>query len=364
LVNKLVIENLKHRPLRTLLSIVAIAVEVTMMLTLVGLSRGMLDDSVRRARGVGADIWIRPPGSSALSFSSAPMPEKMVDYFEKQPHVALAYGSVSHPIGGINTVTGIDLERFNQMSGGFTYLSGGPFQYPEDVIVDDYYARENEKKVGDTIKILNRDWRISGIVEPGKMNRLVVPIKTLQDLTGNTGKLSQILIKLDDPDIVDEVIAQFKKTFPEHQIYSVEEFTSLFSINNIPALRSFIYIVIGLSVVIGFLVVFLSMYTAVLERTREIGVLKALGATPGFVMGMLMRETVILALAGSVLGILLTYGSRAIVMTIVPASLKQMIVPDWWLIAAGISLAGAMLGTLYPGLKAAKQDAIEALAYE
>jgi putative ABC transport system permease protein len=364
LVNKLVIENLKHRPVRTTLSILAIGVEVTMMLTLVGLSRGMLDDSIRRAQGVGADIWIRPPGSSAISFSSAPMPEKMVEYFEQQPHVAVASGSISHPIGGINTVSGIDLERFNRMSGGFVYVSGGPFEHPDDIIIDEYYATQNQKKVGDTIRILNRDWRVSGVVQPGKLNRIVVPLRTLQDLTGSTGKLSQVLVKLDDPKLTDQVIAAFKKTFPEHQIYSVEEFTSLFSIDNVPGLKSFIYVVIGLSVVVGFLVVFLSMYTAVLERTREIGVLKALGATPGFVMGMLIRETVVLALAGSILGIVLTYGSRALIMTIVPASLKQIIVPDWWPIAGAISLIGALLGTLYPGLKAAKQDAIEALAYE
>ena len=60
MINKLVLENLKHRPVRTMLSISAIAIEVTMILTLVGLSRGMLDESARRARGVGADIWIRP----------------------------------------------------------------------------------------------------------------------------------------------------------------------------------------------------------------------------------------------------------------------------------------------------------------
>lgn len=335
-----------------------------MMLTLVGLSRGMLDDSIRRAQGVGADIWVRPPGSSAISFSSAPMPEKMVEYFEKQPHVAVASGSISHPIGGINTVSGIDLKSFNQMSGGFVYLSGGPFERPEDIIIDEYYATQNQKKVGDTIRILNRDWRVCGVVQPGKLSRIVVPLKTLQDLTGSTGKLSQVLVKLDNPKLTDQVIASFKKTFPEHQIYSVEEFTSLFSIDNVPGLKSFIYVVIGLSVVVGFLVVFLSMYTAVLERTREIGVLKALGATPAFVMGMLVRETVVLALAGSVLGIVLTYGSRALIMAIVPASLKQIIVPDWWPIAGAISLLGALLGTLYPGLKAAKQDAIEALAYE
>jgi putative ABC transport system permease protein len=198
----------------------------------------------------------------------------------------------------------------------------------------------------------------------GKLARLLVRRGTLQDLTGNTGRISQVFLKLDDPARTKDVVAALKAKLPEHQIYSIEEFTSLFSVNNIPALRTFIYVIIALSMLIGFLVVFLSMYSAVLERTREIGILKALGATPGFVLSILFRETLLLAVAGSILGILLSFGSRALINGLVPASLQQAIVPDWWPIAAGVAIVGAALGTLYPGLKAARQDAIEALAYD
>jgi putative ABC transport system permease protein len=114
---------------------------------------------------------------------------------------------------------------------------------------------------------------------------------------------------------------------------------------------------------IGFLVVFLSMYTAVLERTREIGILKALGASPGYVLGILLRETALLAVAGSITGILMTYGTQWLINTFV-SEMRQQIVPDWWPIAALIAITGAMLGAAYPGLKAARQDAIEALAYD
>ena len=112
MINKLVLENLKHRPVRTLLSVVAIAIEVSMMLTLVGLSRGMLDEAARRARGVGADIWVRPPGSSIITMGNAPMSEGLVKYFEKLPHVKIATGTIAQGIGGIDSVTGVDLERF------------------------------------------------------------------------------------------------------------------------------------------------------------------------------------------------------------------------------------------------------------
>ena len=86
MINKLVVENLRHRPIRTLLSVFAIAIQVTMVLTLVGLSNGMLNDQARRARGVGADILVRAPSSSVITMSGG-MPARIADRIEQQPHV-------------------------------------------------------------------------------------------------------------------------------------------------------------------------------------------------------------------------------------------------------------------------------------
>jgi putative ABC transport system permease protein len=334
-----------------------------MVLTLVGLSDGMLQDQARRVRGVGADIMVRAPSSSVMAFS-ANMPAKIMSVVEKEPHVVAVTGVLTQGTGGFSYVTGIDLAQFNKLSGGFHFLEGGPFQHPDDVMVDSYYASEHKLHVGDTIQSLNRSWRVCGIYEAGTLTRIVVPLDTLQDLTANIGKITMVYVKLDDPSRTNEVIESLRAKLKDYQIYSMEEYTSLFSVANVPMLKEFIWVVIGLGVLVGFLVVFLSMYTAVLERTREIGVLKALGASPGYVLNILMRETTLLAIAGSVLGILLSYVTRFVITSLVPGTLIQAIVPNWWPISAGIALAGALLGAIYPGLKAARQDAVEALSYE
>ena len=364
MVNKLVVENLKHRPIRTLLTVLAIALQVTMILTLVGLSRGMVEGAAIRNRGVGADVIIRPAGTSVIGLSSAPMSEKMLGFVAKQPHVVLATGTAVHPIGGIDTVSGIDLDKFNAMSGGFRYIEGGPFQGPDEVLVDEFYARQNNLRAGSNVRLMNREWRVAGIVESGKLARVFVQLPVLQELTANTGKISLVYAKVDDAKNIAAVVKNLREQLPGNPIYSMEEYLSLISVNNIPGLNQFITVIVALSIAFGFLVVFLAMYTAVLERTREIGILKALGATPFYVLSILLRETALLAVLGSLLGILLTYCTRWIIMTKYPASLTQVIVPDWWLIAAAIALAGAVLGATYPGMKAARQDAIEALAYE
>ena len=364
MINKLVIENLKHRPIRTLLTVIAIALQVAMILTLVGLSRGMIDAAANRSRSIGFDITIRPAGTSAIGLTSAPMPEKLLEFVRQFPHVEMATGVAVHPVGGLDVLTGVNYADFQRLSGGYKFVVGGPFQTEDDILVDEYFAQQRNLKIGDKVRVANHEWTLRGIFESGKLSRTVVQLRKLQELTANTGRISMIYIKVDDPKNLQSVIAELKKKFPDNPIYSMDEFLSMFNVSAIPGLSAFITVIVALSVAFGFLVVFLAMYTAVLERTREIGILKALGGTPYYVLNVLLRETALLAVIGTVLGVLLTFVTRWIIMAKYPASLTQVIVPDWWPRALLIALGGAMLGAFYPGLKAARQDAVEALTYE
>ncbi len=365
MINKLVVQNLRHRWVRTLLSALIIGVQVTSILTLLGLSRGMLKDSENRARTLGADIILRPGSSAAFNLSSAPVPAKFLPLVLRQPHVKDAVGVLSVAAILLTPIIGVDLDDFTRFNGGFRFLKGGPFQAPDDIIVDEYYAKQNKVSLGQTIKLINHDWRVCGIIESGKLGRLVVQLGRLQFLTSNPDKITQIFVRLDDPVQTDAVVEQLNKLLEGNlTASSIEVLASQYRIDNIPVLKTFIVVVNVLAIFVGFLVVFLSMYTAVVERTREIGVLKALGAKPVTILNLLVRETVVLALMGSLLGIIMSFGTQALIMTLVPASLQVVQVPDWWGYATLIAVAGALLGAIYPGLRAARQDAIEALAYD
>lgn len=350
--------------MRTLLGVVAISIQVTMVLTLVGLSDGMLNEQASRARGVGADILIRPPDASIISSGGQILQPIIPAIIDQEPHVAAATGTLIYGTDLFNYITGVDLATFDRLNGGFRFLKGGPFQHPDDAIVDQVYADQHNVHVGDEIKNTNHMWHVSGIYEPGMLARLVVPLSTLQELTANTGKVSTIYVKVDNAANIPGVISALTDRLKKYKVYSMQDYTSLFSASNVPMLTDFIWVVVGVGVLVGFLVVFLSMYTAVLERTREIGVLKALGASPGYILNILLRETVLLAIAGSILGILLSYVTRFVISDLVHSALIQAIVPSWWPRAAAIAIVGALFGALYPGLKAARQDAIEALAYD
>ena len=306
--NKMIVANLVHRPIRSIISIVAVAVEVTLILMIVGLALGILDDNKTRQVGIGADLTVRPPGSSNLAaFGGAPVPSRVADILRKQPHVVAVSPVVLQVISttNIEIIYGTDLESFQAVGGPMRYLEGGPFQGPDDMIVDDLFASSSKVHVGDPVTVLNHKFRVAGVVPHGRGARRFIPIATMQDLIGAQNKASMFYVKVDDPKNADDVVEQLKKIpgMESYNILSTSQWLAATSADNIPGLNMFIKVVIGIAVIIGFIVIFQSMYTAVMERTREIGILKSLGASKSYVVRVILRETLLLAVAGIIVGL-------------------------------------------------------------
>ena len=210
----MIVGNLVHRPLRSLISVIAVALEVTLILLIVGLSLGMLQDGRTRTAGIGADVLVLPPGSSFISgLTGAPMPIKIRGVLEKLPHVRSVAPVITQisSAGTLEIIAGIDLPSYESMSKGFRYIDGGPFRGSNDVLVDDLFALSKHAKVGDSIEILNNKFRISGIVERGKGGRKFVPINTLQDLIGAKDKATVFYLKLDDPANAEQRDSEHKR---------------------------------------------------------------------------------------------------------------------------------------------------------
>ncbi len=368
MMNRMIVGNLVHRPLRSLISVVAVALEVTLILLIVGLCLGMLQDSRARTAGIGADVLVLPPGSSFIAaFSGAPMPIKVGGVLAGLPHVKSVAPVITqvNSAGSLEIIAGIELPSYESMSAGFHYLAGGPFQGPYDVLVDDLFAKSKHVHVGDAIEVLNNKFRISGIVERGKGARKFVPLNTLQDLIGARDKATIFYLKLDDPANADAVVDEIKSV-PGMERYvanSMASYLAMMTTGNYPGLSTFIDVVVGISVVIGFIVIFQAMYTAVMERTHEIGILKSMGASKLYIVNVVLRETALLAIAGIVLGIVVSLAAREGLAHKFP--LVQVVVDVGWIVRATlIGIAGAILGALYPAFKAAQKDPIDALAYE
>ena len=131
----------------------------------------------------------------------------------------------------------------------------------------------------------------------------MVSLKVLQELDSATGKVSQIYVQIDNPAGVNSVAQQLREILPDYPVNTMDEWTAMFNVNNIQGLREFIDVIMGIGVVIGFAVVCLSMYMAVLQRTREIGILKSLGGSKSFILRIILIEALVLGIGGTILGI-------------------------------------------------------------
>jgi putative ABC transport system permease protein len=366
MMGELVVRNLLHRPLRTFIGIMAVAVEVALVVLIVGLTSGLLTETAKRIQGIGADVMLQPPAASIfLGFSGSPMPIKIgaklqeLKYVQAVAPALLQFNST----GGVEVIYGIDPDSFRAVSGGFVFLQGHDMEGPDDLLVDDWEARAKHIKVGDTYTLLNHDWHVVGIIEHGKGARLFVPITTLQELVGARDKASIFLLKCTRPEHTDDVIAEIRTVLPGYTVRPLRDFLSLMTSTNIPGLETFIHAMIALAIAIGLLVIFLTMYTTVIERTRDIGVLKSIGANRAFIVRSLLAESAALCVFGIAAGIGLSYLVRAAFLAGFP-TLSILITPDWILRAGGIALTGALLGATYPAWLASRKDPVEALSYD
>jgi putative ABC transport system permease protein len=366
MIGQMVLRNVIHRPIRTIVSVLAVAVEVTLVIVIVGLTSGMVQETAKRIEGVGADVMLQPPSASVfLAFSGAPMPIKIGDrlrqlkYVQAVAPVLLQFNSA----GGIDVLYGIDPESFRAVSGGFVFLQGHDMTGPDDVLVDDFAARSKNIAVDSTYRLLDHDFHVAGIVEHGKGARIFVPMQTLQDLSGARDKASIFFLKCTRDEHTAAVMDEMRAILPGYEIRPLKDFLSLMTSTSLPGLDAFVDGMIALAVVIGFLVIFLSMYTTVIERTRDIGVLKSMGASNAYIVRALLMEAALICGVGIVVGIAMSYLTRAFFLSALP-TLSILITPDWIVRSALIAIVGGVLGASYPAWLASRKDVIEALAYD
>ena len=360
---RLLWNNVVARPIRSTLSIIAIALQIVLVLLIVGMTSGVLADWGKRVEGVGADLLIQPPNSSIFfGATSAVMPASIgprLTRVEGVERVAPVF--ILMDLASFGVVYGIDYQSFSTLGTGFQFVEGGPFEGPDEIIADDLVARAKHLHLGQRVTLASREYTLRGIVWHGKGARFYIPLKTAQDVAGAEDRISLFYVRSNGD--TEGVRARIVKLLPGHRIRSVSEYMSLMSSSNLPELQPFLRCMVALGVAISFLVVLLNMHTMVLERTREIGILKALGTSRTGIIGMFVGETLLLAALGILFGLAAT---KVICLALGKAAptLAILISSSWIFRAALLAVAGSVLGALYPALRASGFDPIDALACE
>ena len=362
------LSNIFNRKTRTTVGVLAVALGVAMVLVLVGLAYGTIDESADRIQNVGADIIFQGPDSSPFFvLNTGVLSVKLREKLLEVPGVAAAAPVLTNRatnIKGKNKIVlifGVD-DSYGTIGRGVEIVEGRPIQEPTDLIVDSVLASADDIAVGDDIEIMGRQFHVAGICKAGAGVRLYMSIDAMQQATAQPGKASFFFVRVDDEAGISEVASAMETRFEGYQITALEGFADAIKENAL-GMKEFVRVLSMFAALISFLVVLLAMYTTIIERTREIGILKALGATKLYIIKIVMAESFLICAMGVAVGFLLAAMGRGVVLTLFP-TLTVALIPRWFVFSALLGIVGGLLGALYPAYRAAKLDPVEALNFE
>jgi putative ABC transport system permease protein len=375
IMDSLVLSNMSHRPARTIVSIFGIAIGVLLIVFTVGLARGVLRERARREANIGAEIMVRASGTFSMSGTEpfrlpVARASELLGVEGVRAAVPLGQNILSSDRGfGSRLVDGIPFDQYSALTGltikeGTAFepcAEGAPPGCKDQAIIDTVWQSDRKAAVGSTVQLYERPFRIVGIYEPPGGGRIKIPLATMQEQLGGEDNCTAILVACSNPAEQEMVAARIRQRFPTDQIIFTRDLPELYAAA-VPALNIFVKVVVAIAAAISMLVILLAMYTTVTERTRQIGILKSLGMSKGTIAWVIEKEAIMVSLLGVTTGILLTLLLRFAVMR--TTSLVVEIEPQWVAVAFAVGLVGGTIGALYPALRAARQDPVEALGYE
>ena len=358
--------NVRQRPVRALVSMAGVALGVCLVMLFTGLARGMSNDLQRRSSNLRAEIIFTRPGSTEMISSVANLDTRYADEVSRVEGVqrvipAIRYVSQGGRGFGFEQVEGVDWQPFAEMN-GLKLVEGRPPAGVSEVVIDETKARNNSLQVGGTLKLFgDQPYTVVGVYTPEAGPRVKMSLAAMQDALEAPDKCTWIYVKVKEG--VDEALVarRLDEALPGNKIQFTREVFRGFE-ESIPYLGTFLRTLVGLSAVVSGLVVMLAMYTTITERTREIGILKALGASRRYIVGEIEKEAMLISVCGVVAGFAVSFLAGYLIQR----SYGLMFEYSWaWAVTAAlIGLLGGVLGALYPAARAANLDPVNALSYD
>jgi ABC-type antimicrobial peptide transport system permease subunit len=365
-VGGMAVQSLWQRSTRTLLTLGVIGITVGGIVALEALIGGVSD--IMTALSGDSEIMVRQAGIADTSLSA--LDERIGDKIAVLPGVAhvsgLGFtGTILPDSGTIFILFGYAPNEYGIQQ--FNVVEGEPLTNNRQILLGRMMSNALHKSVGDTVEVGGRRFRVVGIYESGatweEMGG-VISLRDAQSYMGRPRKVTMYMVKVDDPSRAPGIVERINAELPDAHANLSADFVE--QMPDMQAMDAMMAAISFLAIAVGGIGVLNTMLMSVLERTREIGVLRALGWRRRRVLGMIINESLLLGLIGGVVGILVAFG-LTFLFSLIPM-FGSMLSAQWDLVifarALTVALLLGLLGGLYPAYRATRLQPVEALRYE
>jgi len=366
MLGKTPLRNLSRQPTRTLLTLTGIGVAIMAMVGLGGLADGLADEMTAMVSKSGVHL-VGMEADASIDLST--IDDRIVRRISALPGVKEAEGFLTGyaSVGDLPFFVVFGYHPLGQAIRDFRIVEGKPLTANRQIIIGRVAAESLNKRVGQTLRIFNASFRIVGIYETGvpfEEGGGVISLRDAQALFGQPHKVSFLGIRLEDPHQAEAIARAIEARFPEVAVSQASEFSE--DVVDLQATRSSTWAIAFLALLVGGAGMMNTMVMSVLERTREIGVLRALGWRKVRVLWMILRESLALSVLGGVVG--LAAGVALIGLLNVLPVMAGWVRARFSLGLFGQALITALalgaIGGTYPAWRASRMRPVEALRYE
>ncbi|MBN1872656.1 MAG: ABC transporter permease [Anaerolineae bacterium] len=360
------LRNVLRQPVRTLLTIIGIGIAMMSIVLLGALSAGMVDAISGMIIGGGAQL-VGMQSDASIDLSQ--VDEGIIRRIGAFPGVQAAEGFLTGytSMGDLPFFIVFGYQPRGLSITEFRIVDGQPLLTNRQMLLGRVAAENLDKEIGQTLQIFNSTFKIVGIYETGvsfQDGGAVVSLRDAQKLFGQAHKVSFLGVWVEEPDQVDRIRQEIETHFPEVSLSQAAEFAE--NVGDIQMMESAIWGISFMALVVGGLGMMNTMVMSVFERTREIGVLRALGWRKRRVLWMIVRESVTLSLLGGVtgvvIGVALGYGLN--LLPVIQGMIRMTYSVGLFLQATGTALVLGIIGGIYPAWRASNLPPVEALRYE
>ncbi len=370
----MIIKNLFRRKGRTFLTILGISIGVAAIIGLGTLADGFEAGYNALLTGSNADLVLSQPDSFDISLSS--VDEAVGIDLAMMPEVAEVSGLLEGFVQTENLplffVFGYPndsfiLDRFNIIEGESLGAPTAQQAHGKGILLGVSGAEALSKSVGETLRLNESAYRIIGIFETGdpfEDSGAVLEMADAQELLGKPRQVSLFYIRLKDLELRDRLTSRVARRWANLEISGTDEFADKQMIDEF--LQGYVWVIAGLAIVIGGVGMMNAQLMSVFERTREIGVLRAVGWSSGRVLRMILGESVLVSFFGGIFGIglgwllLTSFAEVASFFGATATAIKPGLLGQAFFVVFFLGI----IGGLYPAWRAARLAPVEALRYE